>query len=40
LQFAQENPDFAICEPPRPFNEGMVDSRVTYWPDGYLRRIR
>jgi cephalosporin hydroxylase len=40
LQFAEENPDFAISEPPRPFNEGVVDTRVTYWPDGYLRRIR
>src|ERR1051326_7706340 len=38
-EFVKENADFAIAEPPRPFNEGLVDSRVTYWPDGYLRRI-
>jgi cephalosporin hydroxylase len=40
LQFVGENPDFVISEPPRQFNEGIADSRVTYWPDGYLRRIR
>jgi cephalosporin hydroxylase len=40
LQFVEENPDFVISEPPRPFNEGIADLRVTYWPDGYLRRIR
>jgi cephalosporin hydroxylase len=40
LAFVQENPAFAISEPPWPFNEGLVGSRVTYWPDGYLRRIR
>jgi cephalosporin hydroxylase len=39
-EFVEENPDFTIGEPPRLFNEGLVDSRVTYWPDGYLRRIR
>jgi cephalosporin hydroxylase len=39
-QFVEENPNFVICEPPWPFNEGLVDSRVTYWPGGYLRRIR
>lgn len=40
LQFVGQNPNFEICEPPRPFNEGLADARVTYWPDGYLRRIR
>jgi cephalosporin hydroxylase len=39
-EFVEENPDFTISEPPWPFNEGLVESRVTYWPDGYLRRIR
>ena len=38
--FIGENPDFEISEPTWPFNEGMVDTRVTYWPDAYLRRIR
>jgi cephalosporin hydroxylase len=40
LEFVTENPDFAICEPPWPFNEGLVETRVTHWPDGYLRRLR
>jgi cephalosporin hydroxylase len=40
LEFVQENPDFEISEPSWPFNEGLVGSRVTYWPDGYLRRVR
>jgi cephalosporin hydroxylase len=39
-QFLEENPDFEISEPSWLFNEGMVTSRVTYWPDAYLRRVR
>ena len=39
-EFLDENPDFELSEPARPFNEGMVTTRVTYWPDAYLRRIR
>ena len=39
-EFLEENPDFEISEPSWLFNEGMVTSRVTYWPDAYLRRIR
>lgn len=36
--FVQEDDDFVLEEPPWPFNEGTVDERVTYWPDGFLRR--
>jgi cephalosporin hydroxylase len=32
LRFAEEEPQFA-------FNEGLVDTRVTYWPGGFLKRI-
>jgi cephalosporin hydroxylase len=39
-EFLKENPDFEILEPAWPFNEGMVTSRVTYWPDAFLRRVR
>jgi cephalosporin hydroxylase len=39
-EFLKENPDFEISEPAWLFNEGMVRSRVTYWPDAYLRRVR
>jgi cephalosporin hydroxylase len=38
LEFAKENGDFVLEEPPKPFNEGVVEQRVTYWPDGFLRR--
>lgn len=40
LAFVQENPDFAIEQPPFPFNEGEIREPVTYWPDGFLRRLR
>ena len=34
LEFVSTNPDFAIDRPARPFQEGVVDEPVTYWPDG------
>tara|TARA_B100000029_G_C17236608_1_gene837396 strand:+ start:172 stop:492 length:321 start_codon:yes stop_codon:yes gene_type:complete len=37
--FAQAHPEFVVEEPPLPFNEGTTDTRVTYWPGGYLRRL-
>jgi cephalosporin hydroxylase len=40
LAFAAGNPDFVIEEPAWAFNEGVVDRRVTYWPDAYIRRVR
>lgn len=40
LDFLAENPDFALEEPDFRFNEGLVDRRVTYWPDGFLKRLR
>jgi cephalosporin hydroxylase len=39
LDFAAAHPEFALKEPPWPFNEGLVDRRVTYWPDAFLQRI-
>jgi cephalosporin hydroxylase/nucleoside-diphosphate-sugar epimerase len=38
--FAAENPNFVIEEPGFLFNEGTVRRAVTYFPDGYLRRVR
>jgi cephalosporin hydroxylase len=38
--FVSRHPDFVIEEPAWPFNEGAVDGRVTYWPDGFIRRVR
>ena len=40
LEFVKHNPDFAIREPPLLFNESTVSERVTYWPDGYIKRVR
>jgi cephalosporin hydroxylase len=39
-EFVQRHPHFVIEEPPFAFNEGNVKRRVTYWPEGYLRRLR
>lgn len=38
LEFLKTHPEFELIEPPRPFNEGSITSRVTYWPDAFLRR--
>lgn len=39
-EFVAESPAFAIEEPPFAFNEGNVSRRITYWPEGYLKRVR
>ena len=40
IAFAEQNRDFLIEEPKFPFNEGLVNRRVTHWPNAFLRRIR
>jgi cephalosporin hydroxylase len=40
LEFVSRNPDFVIDRPARPFQEGVVDEPVTYWPDGFIKRLR
>jgi cephalosporin hydroxylase len=40
IEFVQKHPDFAIEEPAFLFNEGTVSERVTYWPSGFIKRIR
>jgi cephalosporin hydroxylase len=40
LEFVQANTDFVIEEPPLPFNEGSITARVTYWPGGFIKRVR
>ncbi len=37
--FLRKTPDFLSEEPDFPFNEGVVRSRVTYWPRCFLRRV-
>jgi cephalosporin hydroxylase len=39
-EFLREDPRFVAEEPPFQFNEGVVTERVTYWPGGYLKRVR
>ncbi|MDP7268440.1 MAG: CmcI family methyltransferase [Pirellulales bacterium] len=36
--FLQEHPEFVLEEPTHPFNEGMIQDRVTYWPNCFLKR--
>ncbi len=40
LDFVQSSKEFVLDEPAFPFNEGTITERVTYWPSGYLKRIR
>jgi cephalosporin hydroxylase len=40
LEFVQGHPEFVAQEPGFAFNEGVVNQRVTYWPDAFLKRIR
>jgi cephalosporin hydroxylase len=40
LEFVKDHPNFAIEEPPFAFNEGTVRERVTYWPSGFIRRVK
>lgn len=40
MEFVRGNPDFVIEEPAFQFNEGSATERVTYWPSGFIKRIR
>jgi len=40
LEFVERNSDFTIEEPRFPFNEGVINQRVTYWPSAFVKRIR
>jgi cephalosporin hydroxylase len=40
LEFVRRHSEFVIEEPAFQFNEGMVNNWVTYWPGGFLKRIR
>lgn len=40
LEFVKENPDFEIENPPFIFNESPLSHQVTYWPSGYIKRVR
>lgn len=38
-EWVTKNPNFVLEEPAFAFNEGVVQGRVTYWPDAFLRRV-
>jgi cephalosporin hydroxylase len=38
--FLKSHPEFSAHEPEWPFNEGVIEDRVSYWPQAYLRRNR
>ena len=38
-QFLSEHPEFISSPPSQLFNEGSISRPVTYWPEGYLRRL-
>lgn len=39
-EWVEAHPDFLIEDPPLPFNEGNIRQRVTYWPNGFIKRFR
>ena len=39
-EFVEANDGFVVEEPTFAFNEGAVTERVTYWPGGFIRRLR
>jgi cephalosporin hydroxylase len=39
-EFVAAHPEFALEEPPFPFNEGAITERVTYWPGAFVKRVR
>ena len=39
-EFASARSDFRLVDPPLPFNEGSITSRVTYSPDSFLKSYR
>jgi cephalosporin hydroxylase len=39
LEFVQQNTNFEIVEPAFPFNESIVEERITYWPSCYIKKI-
>ncbi|MBK9146157.1 MAG: cephalosporin hydroxylase family protein [Candidatus Melainabacteria bacterium] len=39
LEFIDKHPNFQIEEADFLFNEGLVEERITYWPDGFIKRL-
>jgi cephalosporin hydroxylase len=39
LEFVKQNSNFIIEEPEFPFNESIINERITYWPSCYIKKI-
>jgi cephalosporin hydroxylase len=39
-EFVSQNPSFVIERPPLLFNESTTSIRPTYWPNGFLKRVK
>ncbi len=39
-EFVSANPNFIIEEPKFRFNEGTISKWVTYWPNGFIKRVK
>ena len=39
IEFVKNSKDFIIDPPAFPFNEGLINEPVTYWPSSYIKRI-
>jgi cephalosporin hydroxylase len=39
LEFVEKNKNFIIEEPAFPFNESIMNERITYWPSCYIKRV-
>jgi hypothetical protein len=37
--FATGHPEFVEQQPPWPFHSGEITGNVTYWPEGWLKRV-
>ena len=37
--FLENHPEFEALEPEWPFNEGVVEKGICYWPQAYRRRV-
>jgi cephalosporin hydroxylase len=38
-EFCKRHPEFVLDRPQRPFNESSLSNDLTYFPDGWLRRV-
>jgi cephalosporin hydroxylase len=39
IEFVRDHPEFVIEDPAIPFNEGTAKEKVSYWPNGFVKRL-